>query len=77
MNYALENLESQVKLVADDDFIKKIIREYLQIAPENFKKTNDLYDLIYSKLRVDPKSIGKINQEDKKEFVFDYPHISN
>ncbi len=81
MNYSLENLESQVKLVADDDFIKKIIREYLQIDPENFKKTNDLYDLIYSKLRVDPNSIGKINQSDKRLFLqelyADYAKHSN
>ena len=69
MNYSLENLESTVKLEASDDFIKLIIRNYLKIEPSRFKSSSELYELIYSQMRVDPNSIGKVNIEDKKKFL--------
>ena len=65
MEYKLENLDSIVKLSASDDFIKKIIRSYLTIDPQNFKKSSELYELIYNQMRVDPNSIGKINENDR------------
>ena len=69
MDYSLENLEQIVKLSASDDFIKLIIRNYLTIDPTRFKSSSELYELIYNQMRVDQKSIGKVNGEDKKKFL--------
>lgn len=65
MEYKLNDLESIVKLSASDDFIKKIIRSYLTINPQDFKKSSELYELIYNQMRIDPNSIGKINENDR------------
>lgn len=66
MEYKLEDLESIVKLSASDDFIKKIIRSYLTIDPQQFKRSSELYELIYNQMRVDSKSAGKINENDRR-----------
>ena len=69
MEYKLEDLESMVKLSASDDFIKKIIRSYLTIDPQQFKRSSELYELIYNQMRVDPNSIGKINENDRVDLA--------
>ncbi len=69
MEYKLEDLESIVKLAASDDFIKKIIRSYLTIDPQKFKSSSELYELIYNQMRVDPNSVGKINENDRVDLV--------
>ena len=66
MEYKLEDLESIVKLSASDDFIKRIIRSYLTIDSKQFKKSSELYELIYNQMRVDSKSAGKISENDKR-----------
>ncbi len=85
MEYKLENLEEMVKLPATDDFIKKIIRGYLTIDPREFKRTSELYELIYKQMRVDPNSKGKINESDRmalaseiqKDVLANNPNASN
>ncbi len=69
MQFSLNDFESKVRLVADNAFIKSIIKNYILIDKKEFNRPVDLYELIYSKMRIDTNSIGKIDQDDKKKFL--------
>lgn len=68
MEYSLQNLEKIVQKKADDDFIKSIIRKYINIDM-NDHQSWDVSDLLYASFRTDENSVGKINEKDKRKFA--------
>ena len=70
MEYSLQNLEKIVQKKADDNFIKSIIRKYINIDMNQCRNL-DVSDLLYAALRTDENSVGKINEEDKRKFAYE------